>query len=248
MVSYRSVALLALVLVVATAGCTAGPGGPPYASPLDAATVAAGHRAALDDAGSYTVVVNSSATFLGKSMPGTSIRAAVDGHANRGLVTAATAIGNVSTYVDDGTVYQRLVAGTTQYQVANRSVDLRELFDPHVEGPVANVTFVANGTTTLGGERVWVYRANATGPNATLDQPIVSGVTTSAVDTVLYVRSDGLVRRAVTNATVADSEGNRYGTYVSSVTYERVGSTTVDPPAWIAAARNATAGRTTASA
>jgi len=242
----RYIALLAAVLVVAvtTAGCVGMPAsGPPYDTPIDAQTIASDHQAALDEAGSYTITANTSVSLGGANSAGEStVVARIDETNQRANFSTTTAFGPISVYVDDDTLYQRIGDTDAQYQVQQRSVNVSSIGSPDVAGTVSNYSFVANGSTTLNGDTVWRYEANATGENASLPQNIGQTFGASTVDVTLYVRQDGLVVRQVTNTTIVDDSDQQLGSWRSTITYSEVGSTTVEEPDWLSEARNATTG------
>lgn len=235
--------LVAAVVAIAllTAGCTAAPtGGQPYETPLQPDAVASGHQQALADAGTYTVTVNQSVSLGGDSLGTSTLTARIDERGDRANLTSASGLARVDVYVANGTAYQRVGTENPQYRVANPDgLAVSELAGPDLAATIGNVTFAANGTTTFDGEQVWVYEATRTGENATVQQDLGSRLSVRTVNVTLYVREDGLVVRRHARATVGTD--TLTGTFVTTATYEAVGSTAVIRPDWVDAATNATA-------
>lgn len=237
----RAVAVLALLVV--SAGCLAAPGANGASgAALDASTVATEHQQALDAAGSYTYTVEASATVDGQSAGTSSLTAAVDVAANRARVESESALGPVTAYVENGSVYQRVGTDSPQYQTLDGDVGTDEIVQSHVASFVANHSFASNGTATIDGEAVRIYEATATGENATIRQDLGDRIVVDAVDATLAVNDDGVVVRQHTEAQLSLGDGQSVGTYTRTVTYTQLGSTTVDRPAWLDDARAATDG------
>lgn len=238
----RLVAAL-LTVVVLTAGCVSAPGGAaPYQPPLDGEAVASGHDAALAAAGTYTVTANTTASLGGERLGASQLIARVDRGSDRAFLATDTVFGQVHTYVANDTIYQRVGDENPQYRVTDRAVDVGVVAAPDLNATVSNYTFVANGTTTLDGRAVWVYEANQTGENASVSRDLGSGLVTVGVNVTLYLRDEGLVVRQVSNATITANDGQLEGSFVRTVEYSDVGSTTVQTPDWLDEARNGTAG------
>lgn len=232
-----------LALAVLAAGCVAPPGaagsGQPHETPLDADTVGADHAAALSSVGSYTYDATAAATLDGQSAGTSNLSAAVDTENDRALVTADTAFGPVDTYLANGTVAQRIGADQPQYRTFESDAGAGDLVAANPAATVRNYTFVANGTDTVNGQRVWLYEATASGEDAHLQQSLGDGVAVTNVTVTLAIRGDGLVVRQDVAATIA--VGERTGTYTRTTAYSALGTTSVDRPAWTDAATNATA-------
>ncbi|MFB6132940.1 MAG: hypothetical protein ABEJ44_06010 [Halanaeroarchaeum sp.] len=235
----RAVAVLALIVV--SAGCLAAPGATGASgADLNASIVATEHERALEAAGSYTYRVAASATVDGRSAGSSSITAAVDVVADRARVQSQSALGPVTTYLENGSVYQRVGTDPPQYQTLEGNVSAGEVVSSHVAAFVANYSFEPNGTTTIDGEVVRVYVAHATGSNATIRQDFGENVDVTEVEATLAVNEDGVVVRHHIVANLSIQGGKSVGTYTRTVTFTNVGSTDVDRPPWLDEARAAT--------
>ncbi|QZP37840.1 DUF7537 family lipoprotein [Halobaculum magnesiiphilum] len=231
-----------VALLVVLAGCTGG--GAPYDGPPSAEDVEDGHEEAIRDAGSYTY--NQTVSVNGSVIDVTSnTTAAVELDPETYVWEQETGDGSLSVYAPaDDRPYVRTRAGNTiRYdRPENESV-------PNVSGfttpPVAELAgafdFSANGTAQVDGTRTYVYEANV----STLNESAVGHVGEALADaeatdaTVeVYVRSDGLVKRVDWQVVV---EGLGEPTRLSvTITYENVGSTTVEEPSWLEEAKSAT--------
>ncbi|WP_284014177.1 DUF7537 family lipoprotein [Halobaculum litoreum] len=231
-----------LALLVALAGCTGG--GAPYESAPSAEEVEAGHEEALREAGSFTY--NQSVSVNGSLFDVTSdTTAAVDLDGDAYLVETRTGDSGVAVYAPGGErPYVRTQSGNTiRYERGeNGSVPNASRF---VAPPLSELSdsfeFAANGTAQVDGTRTYVYEANLSTLNESAVGPVGEALAEAeATDATVrvYLRSDGLVKR-VRYAFVVDGFGEP--TRLSlTLTYEDVGSTTVDEPSWLSEAESAT--------
>lgn len=233
----RGVVVLALLL--GTAGCLGAPGTgqSPGEGPLATADVVAAHESALAAAGSYTVSIAANATVGGSPAGSSTATAAIDVDENHARLASSTRIGPAVTYVEDGTLYQRVGASDPRYRTASVNLTAGDVVSLDAGPLLANYTFLATGRTTLHGAPVRRYVATATGENATLRIDFGPSVTVKSVTVEVLIREDGLIqaRRVTAQLRVGDAAG----TYVRSVVYTAVGTTTVTRPDWIEVARNA---------
>ena len=232
----------ALALLVVLAGCTGG--GAPYEGAPSAEQVEAGHEEALREAGSYTY--NQSVSVNGSLIDVTSnTTAAVELDPETYVWTQETDDRSLAIYAPaDDRPYVRTQTGSTiRYERAdNESVPNVSAF---ATPPLAELSdgfdFAANGTAQVDGERTYLYEANLSTLNESAVGPVGEALaeadaTDASVD--VYVRSDGLVKRVDWTVVV---EGFGDPTRLSlTLTYEDVGSTTVEEPSWLAEAESTT--------
>ncbi|MFB6094734.1 MAG: hypothetical protein ABEJ77_07315 [Halanaeroarchaeum sp.] len=232
---------LAIALLLVTAGCLGAPGtalAPDGGGALDADDAAAAHESALASAGSYTVTVAANATVGGSPAGDSRITAAVSPAADRARLTSTTQFAPVVSYLENGTLYQRVGTTNPQYRTTSVNLTAADVVSLDVRPLLANHSFDATGRTTREGASVRRYVATATGENATLRADFGPNVTVTSVTVTLLIRDDGLIqsRRVTARLRV----GATAGTYERSVAYTAVGATAVSRPDWIGAARNAT--------
>ena len=231
-----------VALLVVLAGCTGG--GAPYDGPPSAETVENGHEEAIRDAGSYTY--NQTVAVNGSVIDVTSTTtAAVELDPKTYVWERETGDGSLSVYAPaDDRPYVRTQAGSTiRYERAeNESVPNASGFTtPPVAELAGTFNFSANGTAQVDGTRTYVYEENVSTLNESAVGPIGEALADAeATDATVevYVRSDGLVKRVDWQLVV---EGFGDPTRISlRITYEDVGSTTVEEPSWLAEAESAT--------
>lgn len=236
-----------LVALVALSGCTAVGlgGGAPYDGVPTAEEVEAGHAAALREAGSFTY--NGSTTVNASFVEVTSDTVArVELDPATLLVDSGTGETTVSLYAPaEGTAYVRTRSGSTvRYERADgaSTPNVSRLLSPPVADLSSSFDFAANGTAEVDGTRTYVYEANASTVNGSATGPLgeaLARAEQTEISITLYVRSDGLVKRVDYEVVLTGfGEPARLS---AVVTYEDVGSTTVEPPSWLAEAETATA-------
>lgn len=231
-----------LALLVVLAGCTGG--GAPYEGAPSAEQVEQSHEEALRDAGSYTynqtVTVNASIVEVTSNTT-----AAVELDPEAYLLQSQTGEGRFAVYApaDDRPYVRSQFGDTITYERGeNESVPNASRFvTPPVSDLSSSFDFTANGTTEVDGTTTYVYEANLSTLNESAVGPVGESLAeaeaTNATVTV-YVRSDGLVKRLDYEFVV---EGFGSPARLSlTLTYEDVGSTTVDEPSWLEEARTAT--------
>lgn len=254
----QPVATLAVAALLVVAGCSAGgdgtttehsgstapgvdsAGDPPYETPLNETAVLAGHLAALRDAGSYTVEMNTSLTdgrnptYHNTAVVWTDLESG----AMYAQATTLDSTTQVYTY-GNSTGYVRRVSGDEiDYDTTSDSVRTPSAWaNSSVEGAVALFEFAYAGVTSVDGERRHVYEATAL--DTTHSQfDIRSDMRVEAANATMYVRSDGLVTNVSYDYTVESSTGFETGTYTA--TYSDLGDSDTSPPLWVSTARNAT--------
>jgi hypothetical protein len=260
-----TVALCALVAVVALAGCgtpggtgtptespTATPNataGGPYDVPLNGTVVTEGHRAAIDDAGRF------------RYRQSTTVRAVPSG--------ASIQYRNVTAAVNRDTGVYRATENTTTnppadiYVDANGTAFLRQRFDdriaydrqvrdrggsdPYAYPPVGRyldgLSYSYNGTQERGGTTVHVYEADG------LDglDPDEHGLTAldpgnlSTLSADLWVTDSGRVQAFRYEVAGTNRLGNQVR-FTVALQYSGVGSTTVTEPGWTTEAEQVTSG------
>lgn len=233
--------IVAMVLIlVTTAGCLAAPGvGDANGETFDGDTVAADHQQALTESGSFTYDVEASVTVDGTSAGGSNLTAAVDLASEEVLVSSDTQVGPVTTYLEEGTAYQRIGVEEPEYRTFEPEVNASDVVRTDISPVVDAYSFEASGSDTLNGQQVTTYTAAETGANATLLEDFGDDVAVESVTVTLSVRDDGVVVREETQATLALEGGDREGTYSRTATYRDVGSTDVTAPDWLDAAASA---------
>lgn len=239
----RTAAVLLLVALTVLAGCTSSSLSPlgesqPYETPLNATEVEQGHAAALEDAGSATVLFQMDSSFGDTSAGASNATIAVDFESGAMYATANVSFGTTETYyAPDGTGYTRFKSGDqVQYERVSEKPNVSDLTSVDFEQLTQELNFSANGTATVDGEKTWVYEAqNSTdfgefggeGEGATMN-----------VSATLYITSDGLVKQMA-----VATDGGAGDTTVSfslTQTYTKVGSTTVEEPDWLDEAKEQT--------
>jgi uncharacterized protein YceK len=222
-----------------------GSGGPIYQPPLSASTVLDGHATALEDGSTFRYVQRS--RFRGVNGSGflqeTELTADVDLAADETAVSQnvtlqgeSAAYGNATVgYIriptDDGPRYRRAPGNLTTpgfYQ------------QPPIGRYVRGLNWTYRGATDRNGSTVYTYvvgDVDQLSPSAHgLD--IVDPENVTSIDTRLSVREDGSIDsfeyrvRGVVDGVLVE--------YSLSVDWRQVGSTSVDRPAWVDDARNAT--------
>jgi hypothetical protein len=235
----RIVATLAVVALTLLAGCSASalPGfGPsqPYDTPLNASEVEAGHTAALEDAGSATVVVETNLTIAGRTagQGNVAVQQEFDDGPTYARMNASGATREV--YLPaNGTGYSRTSAGggLVKYETVDGDRNASAFTELDVGQLVERYNFTVNGTADVGGETTYVYETQ----NASLVEGLPGDTEFGNVSARLYIRSDGLVKRVSVQA------GSSEDLSLSMTrTYVDVGSTTVDEPTWLDDAKEAT--------
>jgi hypothetical protein len=248
----RQVVLIAMLVMVALTGCTAG-GAPervngadaggtvtapsledmPYpagtsADGLNTTKVFERHRAAIADT-SYT-----KRTFVwvtGQLNATANVTYTVNGGAERGVMTGwrETTDRTIETnkFVANGTVYTRQQKpDSMQYdrQSITWSAFLGEAAGvPWPPRQIETIDFEPTGTAVRAGTPVVRYTGTR---NATTD----SATASSNISATLMLGADGIIRRLTVERMT--SQGSSEG----SVTFSRIGSTTVERPDWIDAA------------
>lgn len=242
MARHRSLSLgvVTLAILVALAGCLGG--GAPYKQSPPPEKVEQKHTTALRDAGSfiYNSHTSTDAAIIERSA---NVTAAVELDPSTRLVRVTESGDTSALYVPpNGQPYSREVDGdTVEYdRISNDSVrNVSRYMQPPLENLTRSYTFARNGTTTIGGQKTWVYRANASTLNESTAGPIAE--TVSELENVnttitLYIRSNGLVKRVSYRASATVAGQSVSLTY--RLTYTDVGSTDVTEPSWLDEAKS----------
>lgn len=266
----RAVTALCCIALLVLAGCSAlpgtdaGDGGEPYTEagePLNATELQADHRSNVRDAGSFTVVAESSSAVGNSSSEGRTV-AAVDLESDRirqdanyettvGSGNAQRTTGsNTTVYQSNETIYVRTTTtqgneSSTQYQVvdAERSpANLSARFAGLEEytSVIRGANWTQRGTERHDGTTVTRYTANGSedfdastlGNGNGAEAPNVT-----AFNATLLVTADGTIR-LLTYDVALESRGQRV-TAENHVTVESIGETSVSEPDWLDEARNA---------
>lgn len=215
---------------------------PAYEPPLGDTALRSDHLAALREAGTFTLELNSTVSDSQEAS-----------YAYRSLVRAR---------LGDGAVYTtRRPAPVTQiYQFGNGTSFVRINGDDNVQydrdpGVTTNAAEWARrpavyalrlfeyrhaGVTTRDGERVHVYRASGAESlnKSALRFAYGEQVTAYAGNATLHVRENGLVTFVDIAYQVGTEERKRTVTWTARVS--ELGATDVSPPAWLSAAREQT--------
>lgn len=261
----KQIATVAVAALLVFAGCSAGGDGgstttavetttagsgdtttgsadePIYESPLDPATVAENHEAAIRDAGTFTLASTSNQTQGEQSL---SVTASIAADLSSGAYFSEQNASNrlVETYgYGNGTAYQRIsFSGETQYVIPQQSPNVSQLASGDIQSFVNAFTFDHVGSESVDGTQTDVYEAdgvedlNESAPGFTnLD----TGNVTS-IDARVYVTQDGLVKQFEYGLTVETESGE--ATIAIEQRYVDVGSTTVEQPPWLDEARENT--------
>jgi hypothetical protein len=220
---------------------TAPDDGPIYESPLDAATVAQNHEAAVRDAGTFTLESTSNQSQGDQSFSVTSSIAADRSTGEyRSEQNASSRL--VETYgYGNGTAYQRLeFSGETQYVVPRQTPNASQLATGDIRSFVNAFEFEHVGSESVDGTPTDVYEAsgfeslNQSAPGfGDLDEENVT-----SIDARVYVTDDGLVKQFEYGLTVDTEQGD--ASIAVQQRYVGVGSTTVEAPPWLDEARENT--------
>jgi hypothetical protein len=261
-------------LLTLLAGCSGVPGlggggggGETYGDgeTLNASALAEDHAENLREAGSFTVVVDGSAS-VGDAGPDTdqAQRVAVDLEGNSSLVTTSvvqrqgnqSASDNRTVYVTEDAAFFRIGSGEdVRYQQLNLSGAgaLGQTFGGEqyldVSGSVptlAATEWTRNGTVERDGETLTRFSA---GSGEALNRSalgLTPSVNLTEYDATLLVTGEGTIRE-LTFTLGAEAQGETL-TQALELRYTEVGSTTVDEPDWLDEARNASANASNSSA
>lgn len=215
--------------------------GPTYEEPVDGATVAENHEAAIADAGSFTLVSTTSQSRGDRTQ---TLNATVAVNYDSGALLSTQSAGSqaISTYVlSDGTAYQRSESSQgTQYRQAPRAANASVYASGQIESLATAFTFSHVGTETVEGTETEVYEASGAedlNESARAFQSIDAENVTS-LESRLYVTDDGLVKRFEYELRM-DSAGTEAAVDVTQ-TYSEIGETTVEEPSWLDDARTNT--------
>jgi hypothetical protein len=219
--------------------------GPIYEPPLSAATVLDEHAAALETAANFRYVQRS--RFRGVNGSGflqeTRATASVDLAADETLVTQNVTLQGESTAYGNASVgYVRIpTPDGVQYRRAPGNLTATGFYhQPPIGRYVRGLDWSYRGTTERNGTTVHTYAVNETDQLTASEHglDIVSPENVTDIDSRLAIRADGSIDafeyrvRGVVDGVLVE--------YTVSVDWRRVGSTTVDRPAWVDDARNAT--------
>jgi len=252
----RQFATLAVAALLLVAGCAAlgGGGGDPtgpndrpgdgptadpvYETPLADAEVVDAHREALRDAGTFTLRTNNS--YGQESARRTVIR----GDLETDAMYASVRTGDTPLQVyrfGNGTGYRRSVSnGETTYGNVSDIDGPSSWTDGGVQTVLELYDLEYEGATTEDGETVHVYEAEGPSSMNRSSEWFGSGdATVEAANATLRIRGDGLVVRSQYAYTV--TRGGDTNSVSVTRTFTNLGDTDLTPPAWIPAARNATA-------
>jgi hypothetical protein len=250
---FLTVAVVALLLV---SGCSAldlggsaepdssdglNSDGPTYEAPLNDVTVAENHEAVIADAGSFTLVSDTSQS-RGERTQTLNTTVAVNYDTGELLSTQQAGPQTITTYVlANGSAYQRFESSRgTQYRQPQRAANASLYASGRIEALANAFTFSHVGTESVEGTETDVYEASGAedlNESARAFQSIDADNVTS-LEARLYITEDGLVKRFEYEL-LLDSAGTEAGVDVTH-TYTRLGETTVEEPSWLDDARTNT--------
>jgi hypothetical protein len=248
----RYLAVLAVVALVAAAGCAGlgadgsqpagdAAGDPLYETPLDADAVADGHLDAVERAGSYTIVANSTQTLRERNQTTTSSSVVAGEFSTNAVYTRTNAQSRtIELYAfGNGTAYQRFATGgEVQYrQAPGRVGNATQYARGTVARAVGLFAFEYAGTESADGSTVHVYEAEGAGTLNTSAPAFrrLNQTNVDAANATLRLRDDGRLVSVSYDVTITVQ-----GTTQRVQTTQRfvdVGATDVSPPAWIGDAR-----------
>ncbi|MFB6165998.1 MAG: hypothetical protein ABEJ31_12630 [Haloarculaceae archaeon] len=254
---------IALVALVGLAGCngllggsgqSASDGGPAV-GPDNATAMMDAHQAALEDAGRFHYVRNSTLTPLdgGQLRNYANVSATVDlgsgAYRNHQSVSLQPQVDVYAT--GNGSAYARLAVGNGSRfaELGPESVNATRYARPPIASFVRAMNFTDEGTSTVDGRTVHTYSVDG----ADQLDPAVGNLTgvapenASAVSGCLRLADGGVVRSFDYHVTGDSSRGQRIR-YDLSIRYSEVGAAQVSPPSWLPAARQSTAARGNATA
>lgn len=259
----RPAAVVLLALLALTAGCN-GLGGdatkttaetpthtqtptpePIYDPPLSGETVMEPHQNALETAETFRY--DQRAVLYDRDRPGdrqfTILTADVSLSENRVFLDQnVSLVGDSQVYGKDGSGYQRLERPDgVQYRTASEE-DLNTSFyaRPPIDGYLDGLDYVYAGTSTENGTTVHTYRvtntSQVTGPTSNFR--VVPPANMSEVRSTVRISERGIVRSFEYH--VVGQSGDLTVVFDIRIEYTGIGSTTVEEPAWLPEARNAT--------
>jgi hypothetical protein len=261
-------------LLTLLAGCSGVPGlggggggGETYGDgeTLNASALAEDHAENLREAGSFTVVVDGSAS-VGDAGPDTdqAQRVAVDLEGNTSLVTTSvvqrqdnqSASDNRTVYVTEDAAFFRTGSGeSVRYQQLNlsgsgalgRTFGGEQYLDVSGSVPTLAATeWTRNGTVERDGETLTRFSAGSGDALNRSALGLTPSVNLTDYDATLLVTAEGTIRE-LTFSLGAQAQGQTL-TQALELRYTEVGSTAVDEPDWLDEARNASANASDSSA
>jgi len=258
----RALALLAVTVLVALAGCNGLLGGNQTATPdnnstsgaavhdlpLSGEDVLSTHASALNETGSFVYHQNTSARLAdgeGRFVNFKNVTAPTNVSADRIFSQEQVALQpSRETYSDgEGTVYQRQEnATTTAYaqfdeEAANTSIYVR----PPLDGYFGGLNFTKADTTTIDGATADVYTVTDTS-QLTPEEHEIGGFNSSnyeSINVTIAIDRDGIIR-VFEYHTVSSNDQRSDLRFDLSIRYTGIGTTDVPEPDWLPEARNAT--------
>jgi len=260
----RTYATILLVVLVALAGCNGLQGGgsnvtdggagtdsperpdPIYGTPIDGSEMMDAHAAAIRDGGSFRYEQNAVAYQQQNASQRlvTNVSGSLDLETGQILARQNITVRPESeVYVGpDGGGYQRIGSGDRvqyrepQEQLTNRSVYISPQLATFVDG--LNYTYAE---TTREGD-TWVHSYTLSGlenaEESALDVGLFPPSNATSVESELRIGEDGVIRNFSYRVTGVNERGDTI-VYQVDIGYAGVGSTTVQEPAWVPEARNA---------
>lgn len=219
------------------------PEGPPYDTPLDSETVLRAHEAAIGAAGSYTFD-----TELSVTEEGTNASVYERWHVEGDLVDDRIYLERNSTVSENRTVYAdgvgegyepTVINGKQVYQRPDDWLtDPWRFATPEMAQFLDGIDFTDEGTTTRDGETAYVYTARGASQfdEELLDLPYYRNGTIRNATATLVIAESGAIRSFDYRIDGTDAEGDTI-VYAAPLSYERVGDTPVQEPAWLDEAR-----------
>ena len=231
-----------LVLLASTAGAAVTTPGPVYEPPLaNGSSIAAAHAGALDAAGGFTYADRTTIAVNGTVRTNLRTTARFDATSSARLVERRSlGAADQTIYADgEGSAYERITSpeGAVSYgQPLGMASQESRYRRPGIDSLLGDVDYTYVGTATVDGVTVAEYAATDATQLVDLIGPAAAAPDVeTTVDVRVYISPDGVVRLLTIH--LFQRDGGRTRSLNSSLSYGAVGSTTVDPPAWIETAR-----------
>lgn len=247
----RTVALLALTVMIGLSGCsglfggqgTPTPSQPVHDAPLDGQRVLEMHDSALTAAGSFRYQRNETARLHTERSLMTSHNQTVQANLTADTLRSRADVSlqpERDTYATGGTVYQRQ-ATAAGVEYVRSEVNATTYTRAAIDGYFAGLEFSKAGTSTVDGvtvDRYTVTKPSQIEPSAH-NTALVSADNITSISATVDIDRQGVIRAFDYRVTGRNAVGDRV-THSLSVRYTDVGSTTVPEPDWLPDARNAT--------
>jgi len=252
----RTTLAIVVVAVVALAGCGGLPGGedgtadgdrdPVYDPPLEGETVLEGHQDALSGADSFSYRQNTTVRLATSEGVGevTNVTLARNRSTDRALLTREVTFQWPTTVYDDGSgtayVREHRADGPAYNTTDPGGFDYGFYEAPPIDRYLDGLNYTYEGTAESGGTTVHVYTGSVDRMTpAEHGIEVIDPANVTELDSEIRIAEDGTVRSLRYRAVGTGTTGEEL-IYTLRIRYRDVGSTTVEEPAWVTEARNAT--------